>query len=185
MDVKIEHQKKYKDLILERVQEIPKPVKIVKIRVTKKNRALSKDEILDTPLMKSEEIPSFDTIVHGRLNEPLISLMDELARFMMKRGEPFKARAYQKAQESLVLYPNEITHENYRALEKLPGVGETITKKIDEYVKTGTLRLLERERSDPQHIFSEIYGIGPKKAAELVISGVKTVDELREKQTGG
>ena len=182
MDVKIEHQKKYKDLILERVQEIPKPVKIVKIRVTKKNRALSKDEILDTPLMKSEEIPSFDTIVHGRLNEPLISLMDELAGFMMKRGEPFKARAYQKAQESLVLYPNEITHENYRALEKLPGVGETITKKIDEYVKTGTLRLLERERSDPQHIFSEIYGIGPKKAAELVISGVKTVDELREKQ---
>lgn len=182
MDEKTEQQKDYKEMILKRVQEIPKPVKIVKIRVTKKNRALSKDEILDTPLMKSEEISSSDAIVHGRLNEKLIGLMDELAGFMMKRGEPFKARAYQKAQESLILYPNEITHENYITLAKLPGVGETITKKIDEYVKTGTLRILERERADPQHIFSEIYGVGPKKAAELVRSGVKTVDELREKQ---
>jgi len=178
---KSEQQREYKDLILERVQDVPRP-KIVKIRVTKKKRDLSKDEILDTPFMEPEEGSSSNVIVQGRLNEKLISLMDELAGFMMKRGEPFKARAYQKAQESLVLYPNEITHENYRALEKLPGVGETITKKIDEYVKTGTLRVLERERADPQHIFSEIYGIGPKKAADLVKSGVKTVAELREKQ---
>lgn len=180
---KSEQQKEYKELVLERVQDAPRP-KIVKIRVTKKKRDLSKDEILDTPFMEpvEEKTASINAMVHGRLNEQLIGLMDELAGFMMKRGEPFKARAYQKAQESLVLYPNEITHENYRTLEKLPGVGETITNKIDEYVKTGTLRILERERSDPQHIFSEIYGIGPKKAAELVKSGVKTVAELREKQ---
>jgi NAD-dependent DNA ligase len=177
--LKIEHQREYKDLILDRIQDRPTP-NIVKIRVTKKKRPLSKDEIMDTPSMERQE--TITNAVKGRLNEKLIAVMDELAGFMMKRGEPFKARAYQKAQETLILYPKEITDENYPTLEKLPGVGETITKKIDEYVKTGTLRILERERADPQHIFSEIYGIGPKKADELVKSGVKTVAELREKQ---
>ena len=112
----------------------------------------------------------------------LATLFDELSKFMTKRGEPFKSRAYQKAQESIVLYENDITHENYKELNKLSGVGETIINKIGEYIQTGTLRLLERERADPQNVLADVYGIGPKKASDLVDKGIKTIDELREKE---
>ena len=44
-----------------------------------------------------------------RYNEKLITLMDELARYMIKKGEPFRSRAYKKAEESLVLFPPQIT----------------------------------------------------------------------------
>jgi NAD-dependent DNA ligase len=119
-----------------------------------------------------------------RYNEKLIDIMDELAIYMTKKGEPFRARAYKKAQESLILFPQNITSTNYKTLglEKLPGIGETIMKKIGEYIETGTLRILERERADPQHIFSEIYGVGPKKATQLVEKGFNSIAQLREKQ---
>ncbi len=139
--------------------------KIVKIRVTKKNRSVKKD---------SQD--------NSRMNDKLISVFDELARFMVKRGEPFKARAYQKAQETIVMYQGDITSENYRDLESLPGIGSNVIAKIDEYIKTGTLRVLERERADPYHIFTEIYGIGPKKAKDLIDKGVTTIDQLRQSQ---
>jgi DNA polymerase/3'-5' exonuclease PolX len=55
-------------------------------------------------------------------------------------------------------------------------------KKIKEYIQSGTLRLLERERADPKNIFSDVYGIGPKKAADLVNKGITSIQQLRDKQ---
>ena len=113
LDEKYEHQQEYKDKI-----KAIATGKTVKIRVTKKKRP-SKETISDK---EPSEIPASDTIVvTGRLNEKLATLFDELSTFMTKRGEPFKSRAYQKAQESIVLYENDITHENYKVLNKLPG----------------------------------------------------------------
>jgi DNA ligase (NAD+) len=123
-------------------------------------------------------------VKNTRYNEKLIALMDELATYMIKRGEPFRSRAYKKAEESIVLFPQDITSANFKSigLEELPGVGETIMKKIEEYIETGTLRVLERERADPQNILTDVYGIGPKKAKDLVEKGVTTIAQLRETQ---
>ena len=119
-----------------------------------------------------------------RYNEKLVALMDELASYMMKKGEPFRSRAYKKAEETLVLFPQTITSDNFKNidLEELPGIGETMMKKIEEYIQTGTLRILERERTDPHNILTDVYGIGPKKAKELVEKGITTIDQLRERQ---
>ena len=38
----------------------------------------------------------------ARLNEKFIELMEKLADIMLKQGEPFRARAYQKAQETIM-----------------------------------------------------------------------------------
>jgi len=119
-----------------------------------------------------------------RYNEKLISVLDELSTYMIKKGEPFRSRAYKKAEETLILFPQDITPDNYKniGLENLPGIGETIMRKIEEYIETGTLRILERERTDPRNVFTDVYGIGPKKAKELVDNGFTTIDQLREKQ---
>jgi len=146
----------------------------MKIKVTKKRR----------PEPPIAIIPNTESIFspNQRLNEKIIELLEELASIMMKHGEPFRARAYQKAIETIILYPTDITPANYKAMEKQPGIGSTIIEKLDEYIKTGTLRVLERERENPVNILADIYGVGPKKAKELVNKGIKTIAELREHQ---
>jgi DNA ligase (NAD+) len=115
-----------------------------------------------------------------RYNEEFIELMEKLNNIMLKQGEPFRARAYQKAQETIMTYPDDIYEPSQ--LKGLPGIGSTIMDKLNEYVQTGTLRVLEREKTNPINILGEIYGVGPKKAQELVNAGVKNIDELRSRQ---
>ena len=115
-----------------------------------------------------------------RLNEKFIDLMEQLSNIMLKKGEPFRARAYQKAQETIMSHPDNIQSPD--DLKGKPNIGETIMEKLNEYVKTGTLQVLEREKNNPVNILGEIYGIGPKKAKELVDKGITTIDALRANQ---
>jgi len=116
----------------------------------------------------------------GRLNEKLIDLMEKLSDIMLKNGEPFRSRAYQKAQETIMSYPTDILSP--ADLKGKPNIGDTIMEKIKEYVSTGTLLLLEREKNNPITVLSEVYGIGPKKAKELVDLGITSIPQLREHQ---
>jgi DNA ligase (NAD+) len=115
-----------------------------------------------------------------RYNEDFISLMEKLHEIMMKHGEPFRAKAYQKAQDTIMTYPSIIT--SVEQLSGLPGIGPTIMDKLKEYVQTGSLRILELEKTNPINILTDVYGIGPKKAEELVNLGVKSIAELRSRQ---
>jgi DNA polymerase/3'-5' exonuclease PolX len=115
-----------------------------------------------------------------RYNEEFIDLMDKLHNIMMKQGEPFRAKAYQKAQDSIIKYPNDILA--LEQVKELPGIGSTIYDKLKEYVETGTLRILENEKTNPINILTDIYGVGPKKAEDLVKMGIKTIPELRQRQ---
>ena len=116
----------------------------------------------------------------GRLNENFIEIMEKLANIMLKQGEPFRARAYQKAQETIMAYPNDILSPN--DLKGKHGIGTTIIEKLNEYVQTGTLQILEKEKNNPVNIFTEVYGIGPKKAKELVDQNITSITQLRENQ---
>ena len=126
---------------------------------------------------KSLKTPVEIEIMTKRYNEAFIELMEKLSTIMLKHGELFRARAYQKAQETIMAYPSDITSPSQ--LKGLPGIGPIIMEKLNEYVETGTLRILEREKVNPINILSDVYGIGPKKAQELVDAGIKTIDDLR------
>jgi len=128
----------------------------------------------------SQEVNQMSQLPSGRLNEKFIELMEKLADIMLKQGEPFRARAYQKAQETIMAYPSDILSPN--DLKGKPGIGETIMEKLNEYVQTGTLRILEREKNNPVNILADVYGIGPKKAKELVEKGITSIAQLRENQ---
>lgn len=116
-----------------------------------------------------------------RLNEPFMEVLKKLSDIMLKQGESFRARAYQKAQESIMMYDGNITSPDQ--LKGLPAIGETILQKLHEYVQTGTLKILEREKNNPVNILCDIYGIGPKKANELVQAGITSVQQLRQNQS--
>ena len=115
-----------------------------------------------------------------RLNEEFIEIMSNISDIMLKQGEPFRSRAYQKAQETIMSYNDDIVSPN--DLKGKPGIGPTIMDKLIEYFETGTLKIIEREKNNPVNILADIYGIGPKKAKDLVDNGITTVSQLRENQ---
>jgi NAD-dependent DNA ligase len=124
--------------------------------------------------------PNPTVVTSKKYNEEFVDILDKLSNIMLKQGEPFKSRAYQKAQETIMSYPNDITSPSQ--LKGLPGIGDTIMDKLNEYVETGTLKILEREKNNPINILTDVYGIGPKKAKELVDKGITTIAELRARQ---
>lgn len=115
-----------------------------------------------------------------RYNEKFIEVLEKLSNIMLKQGEPFRARAYQKAQEFIMSYPNNI--QNLNELKGKPNIGPAVLEKLEEFVSTGTLKIIEREKNNPVNILSDVYGIGPKKAQELVDQGITTIDQLRANQ---
>ena len=114
------------------------------------------------------------------LNKSLLGILGELEELMKLKGEPFRARAYHNAAEAIMLYQKPILDINQ--LQGQPGIGKTIMAKFKEFTTTGKLKTLERAKGDPLYLFPKIYGIGPKKAKQLVAAGVTTLDELRTRQ---
>ena len=169
---KMKRTKKVKKAIVKEIIE-----EKIEPKIVKKNKLTKRS--LKTPI-ELEIMDNSSENKQKRYNEEFIELMDKLNNIMLKQGEPFRARAYQKAQETIMSYPEDIYTTSQ--LQGKPGIGSTIMDKLDEYVKTGTLRVLEKEKTNPINILGDIYGVGPKKSKELVDAGITTIDELRARQ---
>jgi NAD-dependent DNA ligase/DNA polymerase/3'-5' exonuclease PolX len=140
---------------------------------------MKKKLLLDTDLKTSpveNTVMTVPMLSKPRFNEAFIDLLGELADILQRQGEPFKARAYQQAQESIMTFPDDIYTVDQ--LKGLKGIGKAIESKLEEYSKNGTIKLLERERANPLNVLTRIYGIGPKKAKELIDKGLTTLADL-------
>uniref|UniRef100_A0A6C0D331 DNA polymerase beta n=1 Tax=viral metagenome TaxID=1070528 RepID=A0A6C0D331_9ZZZZ len=142
--------------------------------IAKKTRKLKLVAMHSKPKSKSKSPPK------KRWNEVCIDVLERLSTLMSKKGEPMRSRAYAKAQETIMLMTDDITDINQ--LKGKPAIGPTILSKLSEYIETGTLRLFEREKELPENLLTDIYGIGPKKAKDLVEKGIRTIAQLRERQ---
>lgn len=148
----------------------PKSEKVSRPRLVLKK----KPEYLVEQTMKQTSIVE-DKKVY---NEEFTKLLEKLYQMMISKGEAFRGRAYKKAQETIINLKEPIT--SVSQLKGKPGIGETILSKLQEYVETGTLKLIEREKENPIYVFTQVYGIGPSKAKELVTKhNIKTIEELR------
>jgi NAD-dependent DNA ligase len=102
---------------------------------------------------------------------------------MSKQGEPFKAKAYNSAKEAIDKFPGQ-SIVSILQLKDVPNIGKSCLQVIDEFLKTGKVQILENNKNNPIQIFADIYGIGPKKAKELVEHHkITSLLELRVKQT--
>src|SRR3989338_2208726 len=99
-------------------------------------------------------------------NIEVAELLNEIADYLEFADEPFKVRAYRKAAlviEGLSEDIEEVWKEN--RLEELPGIGEGIAKKIDDFLKNGKSKHLEElKKKTPVDMeeLSKIAGLGPK-----------------------
>jgi len=93
-----------------------------------------------------------------------------------------KYNVYRKAAATIAAHPTRIS--SGAEAKKLPGVGDKISKKIDEFLQTGKLQKLEKihndETSQAITLLTRVSGIGPAKAQKLVQEGITTLDDLRK-----
>lgn len=106
-----------------------------------------------------------------------IQVLGDLEEVMLRKGDAFRSRAYQRACHALMKHGEE--EIALSSIQSEPGIGETIYTKLSEFHKTGKIAVLEREKQSPLFVLTNVYGIGPKKAKELIDLGVDSIDKLR------
>ena len=76
--------------------------------------------------------------------EDLIKLFNEIAELLEIQGVAFKPAAYRRAVHGLENFNGNISQlyqeEGKKALRRIPGVGESIAQKIEEYIKKGKIK---------------------------------------------
>src|SRR2546425_1043394 len=113
-------------------------------------------------------------------------LLDRLAVLVEANGEDrFKVIAYRRAANVIRNMEEDIEDVwNRGDLQEIKYVGEGIAKKIDEFLKTGELRLLEElETKVPPGVpgLMKVQGVGPRTAFTLSHDyGITSVEELKK-----
>jgi len=122
----------------------------------------------------------------GLRNSEVADLLDSLGEMVEVNGEDrFKVIAYHRAANSIRNMEEDIEELwKQKQLEEIQYVGAGIAKKVDEYLRTGRLRLLDdlRAKTPPGVPFlMKIQGIGPRTAYRLAHElGVGSVEDLKK-----
>jgi DNA polymerase (family 10) len=127
----------------------------------------------------------------GLRNIEVADLLDRLGDLVEANGEDrFKVIAYHRAATSIRNMDEDIEQIwKEKKLEDIQYVGEGIAKKIDEYLRTGKLQLLDRmqEKTPPGvPLLMKVQGIGPRTAYHLSHElGITSVEELKKALDSG
>jgi len=93
----------------------------------------------------------------------------------------FKARAYASAIKTIGTWPPILSVADVPPAAKGDGIGKEIRVKIGKIVEHGFLDIdpEARMRASCFEIFQGIYGVGPKKAEELIDAGYRSIADVR------
>lgn len=112
----------------------------------------------------------------------ILSELDVLRRISVtETAGVFKARSYAAAIQAISGWGPIYSLTDVPPGTKRDGIGAEIRKKIERIVTTGSLDIPAdvRARAVALELFTGIYGVGPKKAQDLIAAGYRTVAELR------
>jgi len=121
-------------------------------------------------------------------NQEIANIFYEIADFLEMEGVQFKPYAYQKAAitlETLEREVGDIYKEGGReALLKIPGIGQSLAEKIEEYLKTGKIKYYEElKKKTPVNMeeLVQVEGLGPKKVKVLYQKlGIRNLKDLEK-----
>jgi DNA polymerase (family X) len=124
-------------------------------------------------------------------NQEVARVLDEIGDILEIQGENrFRVLGYRRGAESLRSLGRDI-NQVWQAgeLETIPGVGEALSKKIDELLRTGQLQYLEKLHAQvPAGVVSlvQIPDVGPAKARVMWERlGITSVEQAEEAARGG
>lgn len=99
-------------------------------------------------------------------NREFAKLLNEIANLLeMQDADVHRVRAYRRAATVVQQRPerlSEVVAEgDGQALDAIPGIGPSLAKTIEEYVKTGKSQMLQRLLGEvtPEEVFEQVPGI--------------------------
>ena len=120
------------------------------------------------------------------LNTHVANLLDETARLLEEqRANPFRVQAYRNAADTVRGLRRGVDDildaEGLAGLDRLPGIGQTLARVIDQIVTTGRFPMLERLHGTSSGVaqLASIPGIGATLAQRLRDEhGIGTLEQL-------
>ena len=121
-------------------------------------------------------------------NQEIAKIFYQIAYFLEMEDVKFKPYAYEKAALTLEGLEKDVEEiykkEGFEGLKKIPGIGESIARKIEEYLKTGKIQYYEDyKKKYPINLdeLMEIEGLGPKRVKVLYEKlGIRNLRDLEE-----
>ena len=120
-----------------------------------------------------------------RYNEKFIQVLEALSSIMLKQGETFRARAYQKAQEFIMSYPNNIT--SLSDLKGKPNIGPAVLEKLEEFIIKNSGKLITKTLGIVDDVQTYISSAPEAKdvtaLAELLKAAASSIEALNKVYT--
>jgi DNA polymerase beta len=115
------------------------------------------------------------------MKQLIIDKLTEMKNIERANGQFFKVKAYNNVIKQLVNYEKDIHTKQDLDSAGFIGVGKGISEKIDQIIVTGTIKQVAEQKNtaDVINVLCAVHGIGPVKAKELMKSGIKTIEDLR------
>jgi NAD-dependent DNA ligase len=114
-------------------------------------------------------------------NKIFINTLQEFIDLYYVKNDVMRSRVYKKALDSLMMLKEPIN--SLEDIKKIKNIGKSTITKFKELIDTGKIEVLERMKDSPLYKLTKIYGVGPKKAKELVEKhNIRTIEELEVNQ---
>lgn len=133
-------------------------------------------------------LPIMSTIILMMDNERAAKILQAIADYLEMDRVAFKPQAYRKAAQMIAAQEEDIAalyeRGGLKALRAIPGIGEAIAKKLEEFIKTGHIKYYDELVAKTPIALDEllaIEGLGPHRARVIFEKlGVRTVADLEK-----
>jgi len=122
------------------------------------------------------------------INLKIAKIFGEMAEYYQMKDDRFRPRAYERAAQ-LIEGMEEDLEDIYKksgtkGLMKIQGIGQGLAEHIEEYIKTGKIKIFEKLKKEAPldlESFSAVEGVGPKMLMALYKNlGVKNLKDLEK-----
>jgi DNA polymerase (family 10) len=119
-------------------------------------------------------------------NQEIVRIFNDIADLLEIKGEnPFRIRAYRRAALNIESLTKDVAGISKDELMKVPGIGQDLAGKIEEYVKTGKIQAyedLKKEVPEGLGVLLSVPSLGPKTAKllsdELKVKNMEDLERL-------
>lgn len=119
-------------------------------------------------------------------NDAIAERLERIAELLeAQEANPFRVRAYREAAQTLRNLGQPVAvlleREGIEGLRRLPNIGDSISRSIEQMIHTGKINLLEQLRGEtsPERVLATVPGIGPKLASRIHETlSIETLAEL-------
>ena len=104
-------------------------------------------------------------------NQEIAKIFNDIADLLEIKGDnPFRIRAYRRAALNIESFAKDVAGMSAKELMEIPGIGQDLAGKIEEYAGTGKVQAyedLKKEVPEGLGILLSVPGLGPKTAKLL------------------